>query len=146
MQISAIQPKIDASHLDLESLAGNKALTEDQNIGEASRQFEAVLLRQFLTESQKTVIKSEFTDDSTASGIYQDFITNQLADSLSRGGGIGLAKSFQRQLSHPAAHPGGPQKIGSVPVLNGRCVALAAHGGAAASPPKHFAAEKISHP
>jgi Rod binding domain-containing protein len=61
------------------------------------------LLRQFLTESQKTVIKSEFTDDSTASGIYQDFITNQLADSLSRGGGIGVAKSFQRQLSHPAA-------------------------------------------
>ena len=150
MQISAIQPKIDASHLDLESLAGNKALTEDQKIGEASRQFEAVLLRQFLTESQKTVIKSEFTDDSTASGIYQDFITNQLADSLSRGGGIGVAKSFQRQLSHPAAHPaahpGGPQKIGSVPVLNGRCAAVAAHGGSAASPPKHHAAEKISHP
>ena len=111
MQISAIQPKIDASHLDLESLAGNKALTEDQKIGEASRQFEAVLLRQFLSESQKTVIKSEFADDSTTSGIYQDFITNQMADSLSRGGGIGLAKCFERQLTHPAAHPGGPQKI-----------------------------------
>ena len=31
-------------------------------------------------------------------------ITNQLADSLSRGGGIGLAKVFERQLTHPAAH------------------------------------------
>lgn len=102
MQISALQPKIDPSHLQLESLAGSQALTEEQKIGEASRQFEAVLLRQFLAESQKTVIKSEFTDNSTASGIYQDFITNQLADSLSRGGGIGLAKSFQSQLSHPA--------------------------------------------
>jgi flagellar protein FlgJ len=146
MQISAIQPKIDASHLDLESLAGNKALTEDQKIGEASRQFEAVLLRQFLTESQKTVIKSEFTDDSTASGIYQDFITNQLADSLSRGSGIGLAKSFQRQLSHPAAHPAGPQPTGSVPLLNGRCAAVAVHEGAAAPLPNNFAAKKISHP
>ena len=111
MQISAIQPKIDASHLQLESLAGSKALTEDQKIGEASRQFEAMLLRQFLAESQKTVIKSEVTDTSTSSSIYQDFITNQLADSLSRGGGIGLAKSFERQLTHPAAHTGGSQQI-----------------------------------
>ena len=67
MQISALQPKVDASHVQLESLAGSKVLTEDQKIGEASRQFEAVLLRQFLTESQKTVIQSEFTDNSTAS-------------------------------------------------------------------------------
>ena len=102
MQIPALQQKVDASHVPLETLANSKALTEDQKIGEASRQFEAILLRQFLAESQKPVIQSEFTDNSTASGIYQDFITNTLADSLSRGGGIGLAKSFQRQLSHPA--------------------------------------------
>jgi Rod binding domain-containing protein len=82
-----------------------------------------VLLRQFLTESQKTVIKSEFTDDSTTSGIYQDFITNQLADSLSRGGGIGLAKSFQRQLTHHNA--------------NGGCAAI--------TPPPSQAAKIISH-
>jgi Rod binding domain-containing protein len=110
MQVAAIQPKIDASQLPLESLAGNPTLTENQKIGEASRQFEAVLIRQFLAESQKPLIQSEFTDNSTAAGIYQDFITNQMADSLSRGGGIGLAKSFERQLAHPAAHPAGPQK------------------------------------
>jgi peptidoglycan hydrolase FlgJ len=114
MQISALQPKIDASHIQLESLANNKALTEDQKIGEASRQFEAILVRQFLAESQKPVVTSEFTDNSAESGIYQDFITNQMADSLTRGGGIGLAKTFERQLTHPAAHPtpaGGPHKI-----------------------------------
>jgi Rod binding domain-containing protein len=115
MQVTATQPKTDAcvdpSRLPLESLAGSQALTENQKIGEASRQFEAILLRQFLAESQKPVVQSEFTDNSAASGIYQDFITNQMADSLSRGGGIGLAKSFQRQLTHPDAHPGGPQKI-----------------------------------
>jgi len=107
MQISAIHPKINPSHLELESLAGNKSLTQDQKIAEASRQFEAILLRQFLSESQKPVIQSEFTDNSTASGIYQDFITNQLSDSLSRSGGIGIAKTFERQLTHPAAHPEG---------------------------------------
>ena len=107
MNVSALQSKVDASHVSLESLAANKSLSEDQKIGEASRQFEAVLLRQFLSESQKPTIKSEFTDDSNTAGIYQDMITNQLADSLSRGGGIGLAKTFERQLTPHVAHHGG---------------------------------------
>ena len=107
MQIPGIQSKIDASHLDLESLAGNKALSQDQKIAEASRQFEAVLLRQFLSESQKPVINSEFTDNSNSAGVYQDMVTNQLADTLSRNGGIGLAKVFERQLTPHTGHPGG---------------------------------------
>lgn len=110
MTISALQPKVDASRLPIESLAGNKALTQDQKIAEASRQFEAVLLRQFLAESQKPVISSEFTDNSSSAGIYQDMVTNQLADSLSRNGGIGLAKVFENQLTPRAAHTGGPDK------------------------------------
>jgi len=100
MNISPTQSKIDMTHVPLESLAANKQLTEDQKIGEVSQQFEAILLRQFLSESQKPVIKSEFTDTSSTAGIYQDFITNQMADSLSRSGGIGLAQTFQHQLTH----------------------------------------------
>jgi Rod binding domain-containing protein len=34
-------------------------------------------------------------------------VTNQLADTLSRQGGIGLAKTFERQLTPHAAHPAG---------------------------------------
>jgi flagellar protein FlgJ len=107
MQIPALQPAVDPSHVRLESLAGSHALTPEQKIGEASRQFEAVLLRQFLSESQKPVINSEFTDNSSEAGIYQDMVTNQLADTLSRQGGIGLAKTFERQLTPHAAHPAG---------------------------------------
>lgn len=95
----------------MESLAGSKTLTQEQKIAEASRQFEAVLLRQFLSESQKPVINSEFTDNSNSAGIYQDMVTNQLADSLSRSGGIGLARSFERQLTPHTAHPGGANNI-----------------------------------
>lgn len=109
MQVTAIHPKIDATHIQLESLASNKALSQDEKIAEASRQFESVLLRQFLAESQKPVITSEFTDNSSSSGIYQDMITTQLADSLSRAGGIGLAKSFERQLTHPKPHSASAQ-------------------------------------
>ena len=110
MQVSAIAPKIDATHIAPENLANNKSLTENEKIGEASRQFEAILLRQFLSESQKPVIQSDYTDNSAEAGIYQDFITNQLADSLSRSGGIGLAKTFERQLTHPAPANGAAAK------------------------------------
>jgi flagellar protein FlgJ len=111
MQIAALQPNVDASHVPLESLAGSRTLSQDQKISEASRQFEAVLLRQFLSESQKPIITSEFTDDSNSSGIYQDMITNQLADSLSRSGGIGLAKIFERQLTPHTSQSGAPNKV-----------------------------------
>ena len=101
MNIAALPSNpVSAADIAPESLAGNKSLSEHQKIAEASRQFEAMLLRQILSESQKPVIQSEFTDNSTTAGIYQDFITNQLADSMSHNGGIGLAKTFEQQLTH----------------------------------------------
>ncbi|MGA2868152.1 MAG: rod-binding protein [Verrucomicrobiota bacterium] len=105
MNISPIpsQPPVDTSNIPVEDLAGNKRLTEQQKIAEASRQFEAIMLRQILSESQKPVITSEFTDNSTAAGIYQDYITNTLAESMSKSGTLGLAKVFEQQLSHPSS-------------------------------------------
>jgi flagellar protein FlgJ len=111
MQIPALQSKVDPSHVRLESLAGSKVLSQDQKIAEASRQFEAVLLRQFLSESQKSVISSESSDDSSSAGIYQDMVTTQLADSLTRGGGIGLAKTFEHQLAPHGLQTGKSEKI-----------------------------------
>lgn len=106
MNLDAIQSKLPAaapaadmtSDVPMNELVGNKSLTEHQKIAEASRQFEAILLRQILSEAEKPVIKSEFTDNSTAAGIYQDFITNQLSESLSKSGAFGFAKVFDRQL------------------------------------------------
>ena len=111
MNVSAIEPRTNPAHVAMENLAGNKALTEDEKIGEASKQFEAIMLRQFLSESQKSVIKSEFTDDSSEAGIYQDMITNQLAEALSSGKGIGLAQSFQHQLTHRSGEHSAAKKI-----------------------------------
>lgn len=102
MEVSALQPRVSAADIAPERLAGNPSLTEKQKIAEASRQFEAILLRQILGEAQKTVFKSEFSDDSTASGIYQDMITTTLADDISKSGAFGLAKTFERQLDRPA--------------------------------------------
>jgi Rod binding domain-containing protein len=104
MNISPIQSQSTSStpNIPVEELAANKHLTQQQKIAEASRQFEAIMLRQILSESQKPVITSEFTDNSTSAGIYQDYITNALADSMSKAGTLGFAKVFEQQLSHPA--------------------------------------------
>ena len=99
MDISSIQPKIDPGDVPLERLAGNTNLTEQQKVQEAGRQFEAVLLRQILAEAQKTQFKSKYTDNSTASSIYRDITVQQLADNMSRGGGLGLARTLDKELT-----------------------------------------------
>lgn len=103
MDVNPIQRQIAATEIAPERLAGNPRLTQEQKINEASRQFEAVLLRQILGDAQKTVVKSEFSDNSTAAGIYQDLITTSLADNISKSGAFGLAKTFERQLNRPVA-------------------------------------------
>jgi Rod binding domain-containing protein len=99
MNISPIQQRLDVSDVPPEQLANNSQLTEEQKIGEATRQFEALLLRQILENTQKTVIRSSFSDDSTSSTIYRDLVTAQLADSISRSGDLGLGKTLERQFT-----------------------------------------------
>jgi flagellar protein FlgJ len=89
----------------IEQLAGNKTLSEADKVTEASRQFEAVILRQILSQARKTVFHSKLNQDSTASGIYQDMVTSELAEAMSRNGGFGLARSLQAQVSPPVAAP-----------------------------------------
>ena len=101
MEIASLQRKVDASEIEPEQLAGNSQLSQREKIGEASRQFEAVLLRQILESTQQTVIKSKYTDNSTSSAIYRDQVTSQLAQSISKSGAFGLAKVFEQQLNRP---------------------------------------------
>lgn len=106
MDVPSLQRHIQATDVPPEQLAGNTQLSEQEKIGEASRQFEAVLLRQILENSQKPVIKSKLTPESTSTSIYRDLITSHLADSISKSGEFGLARTFEQQLNrqlHPAS-------------------------------------------
>ena len=104
MQINPLQRHLQADALPPEQLAGNKLLSEQEKIHEASRQFEAILLRQILETTQKPVIKSKFSDNSTAGSVYRDMVTCQLADSISKSGAFGLAKTFEQQLQFSTGH------------------------------------------
>jgi Rod binding domain-containing protein len=99
MNIPATHSRIEASQVPLESLAANKNVSDADKVAEVSRQFEAVLLRQIMQDIRKPVL-APAEGDATSTGIYADMINNQLADSISRSGGFGLAKSLGGQLTH----------------------------------------------
>ncbi len=99
MEISPLNRDVQAGQLDLDNLVKNPHLSDGEKIGELSRQFEAVLLRQILANAHKTVIKSDLTDDSAVNGIYQDMITTQLAEGISKSGAFGLARTLETELT-----------------------------------------------
>ena len=99
MKLSLFANTLQAPELPLDRLASNPKLSETEKIDQLSRQFEAVLLRQILQQANKTVIKSSLTEDSATSGIYQDMITNQLAECISKSGSFGFAHSLKEELT-----------------------------------------------
>lgn len=104
MEINPLQPYVKASSIPFEQLAGNTSVPQEEKIKEASRQFEAVLLRQILGQARKPLISGEDSDTSNETSIYNDMINNQLADSISKSGSFGLAKSIEKQLVHQTLH------------------------------------------
>ena len=94
-----------ASDQPLETLADNANIPESEKVAEASRQFEALLLRQILSQARKTVVHSKFHANSTTSDIYQDLVTTQLADKISQSGAFGLARSLQAQMTRQVLTP-----------------------------------------
>jgi|ERR1035437_2216072 Rod binding domain-containing protein len=99
MDITALQAKhIDFSNMPLDRLAASTQIDQKDKIRQVSRAFEAVLLRQILQETQKPAFKSKLIGDTATDGIYRDLVVSQLADSISKSGSFGLAKSLAREL------------------------------------------------
>lgn len=102
IQIPMARPVVgDMTGASLERYASNPNVTEADKIAEASKQFEAVLLRQILAAARKSVIHSGMEDTSATADIYQDMVTAQLAEAISQSGSLGLAQSLQVQVSRP---------------------------------------------
>ena len=97
-------------------LAANKHLSDQEKVAEVSRQFEAVLLRQILQETRKSSVSPSSPAEASSSGIYDDMINNQLADTISRSGSFGLAKSLQVQLAHQVLPNASPQPPALTPL------------------------------
>ena len=100
MQTAPFQRQVKAADLPLDRLMANQNVSDRDKLQAASRAFEAVLLRQILESSQKTVIPSGLTTESSSAAVYRDLITTQLAESIARSGQFGLARSFEQQWQH----------------------------------------------
>ena len=98
MDISPLQRKVTAASLPLDQLAGNTQIPQQEKIAEISRQFEAVLLRQILSDAQKNSFGADKKEQNSSAEIYKDMVTTQLADRISHSGGFGLANALQSQL------------------------------------------------
>lgn len=94
---SGVKP-IEASAIPIERLSGNSSLTQEQKVHEVARQFEAVLIRQILQSANRTGISGAAEEGGAGKDIYFDMLNFQLAESISKGGGLGLASAFEAQL------------------------------------------------
>lgn len=113
MQPIALSSALVTDAAAISRLESNPRLSEEEKVAEASRQFEAVLLRQILTAARKTVIPSDLEENSAASDMYRDMVNAHLADAISRAGTFGLARSLQVQLQRQTreADTPGPDSV-----------------------------------
>ena len=70
-----------------------------EEIKKTSQQFESILIRQFLSESMKSLL-----ENGPSGQVYGYMLTDSLADSISKGGGLGLCSVLQAQLGNEPKH------------------------------------------
>jgi Rod binding domain-containing protein len=118
MELAALQPhRVKAADLPLDRLASSSQVSQREKVGAVSQAFEALLLGQILRECQKPVFQSKLVGNSTTEGIYRDMVVEQLAQSISKSHGLGLAQSLAGGIgrqSDSASALGGAQ-AGDIP-------------------------------
>ena len=87
--------KGELGQLDGAAQAGSAKLAagKSKDPSEVARQFEAVLVRQILSESMKGLL-----EEGEGAQVYGYFIEETLADGITKGAGIGLRSVLEGQL------------------------------------------------
>lgn len=98
MKPISLTPSPDMSRISIEQLAGNADVSDRDKIGEVARQFESYLLRQYLGDARKPMVHSKFIPEGETNRVYQDMITSNLAESISKAGTFGLGNALKEQL------------------------------------------------
>jgi Rod binding domain-containing protein len=95
MDISSISPSLagQPTSIDLKSLPNQSPAVQRKVV---AGQFEAILLRQFLSQSVGSMMGGE---DSTQGSVYGYMLTDALSQKLAAAGGMGLAKVLAQQLA-----------------------------------------------
>lgn len=78
--------------------AGQGGATPKQ-IHAAAQQFEAIILRQLLEPAMEPLMSGLGGGESGGGGVYGYMATDVMANSLSQGGGLGISKILEKQLT-----------------------------------------------
>ena len=103
MNISSLKAQLSGN--SAASPAASKASTQDaKKIEDSAKQFEAMMVRQIIGEAFKpsTTAKGQ---SMPGSDIYQSFMTDTVADNISKGGSLGISHLLQSQLTPAKALP-----------------------------------------
>jgi Rod binding domain-containing protein len=97
--ISSHQSPILLNPSDWQGLLQMERYTEEQKLQLTSQEFESTLVRQYLKDALKPLFKGAIEESGVSSEIYRGYYTDVLAQSLSRGQGMGISSVLQCQLS-----------------------------------------------
>ena len=85
---------------DVDRIAHNKNLTENQKMGELAKEFEAMLFKQVLKGMKESFGGSGMFPAEGPHSIYGDMMIDTLAQSISNAGQIGFARTFTDQMTN----------------------------------------------
>ena len=78
-----------------------KGPVDAAKLEEASRQFEALFLKQFIGEALKPLLHNTPGSQMAGAGIYEHMITDVISENLSKSGDFGFSTMLQAQLASP---------------------------------------------
>lgn len=82
----------------LEDIARNPAISEEEKEAEALRRFEGILIREVLRDTMEAMTSTGIEGNKTATAIYGQWMTDQLVDSITSDGGLGIAQTMREAL------------------------------------------------
>ena len=101
--ISPVTRPLAASALTSAGAAASSARPSPADLQKASRQFEAILVRQMIGPAIEPMMSGGSLGGSEGSGsgggVYAYMLTDVLSNSITTGGGLGLSAVISRQLS-----------------------------------------------
>jgi flagellar protein FlgJ len=103
--IAAMQAlRADQASTGVNTLKSTNSSRDPTAIKKAATQFEAIILRQLLSPSIEPMMSGGLGGAKDSGGsMYGYMLTDTLATSLSQGGGLGLARMLEKQLTPRSA-------------------------------------------
>lgn len=73
---------------------------DDEKLKETCQEFESMFVNLMLKEMRKTIPESDFMPQSFATQTFEEMYDEEIAKSVSKGKGIGIADAMYRQMSY----------------------------------------------